>query len=140
MNESKCRLLDLPNEILLTILRNLNSVDVLYLLFYVGNERLNYLAQDKILSSTLDFASVDHSLLTYQQKLDQFCLDILPRISSNVWCLIVEPIAMERILLAADYSNLTRLKILNFEQKVAFKYLTGRNKSFQSRFFSTFLL
>ena len=137
MNESKFRLLDLPNEILLTILRNLNSVDVLYLLFYVDNERLNYLAQDKVFSSTLDFASVDHSLL----KLDQFCLDILPRICSNVWCLIVEPIRMERILLAADYSNLTRLKIFNFEQKVALKYLTGRNKSFKNRsFLSTFLL
>jgi hypothetical protein len=36
---------------------------------------------------------------------------------------------MERILLAADYPNLTKLKLFNFEQKVALNYFTSKKNN-----------
>ena len=40
MNQYKVNLLDLPNEILLIILKKLDNMDVLYSLFDLNNERL----------------------------------------------------------------------------------------------------
>jgi hypothetical protein len=34
---------------------------------------------------------------------------------------------MTRILLAADYPNLTEVKFLNFKQEIALDYLTGKH-------------
>ncbi len=52
-------LLRLPNEILLTILKKMNTMDVLYSLIGVGIERLDLLAQDKIFTNILNFVSTD---------------------------------------------------------------------------------
>ena len=135
MNESKFRLLDLPNEILLIILQKLNNIDVLYLLWNINNKRLNSLAEGKMFSSTLDFASSDRCSLINQYKFDEFCVDVLPRIHLNVQCLIVEPMEMERILLATDYPNLIQLKLVNFEEKFASHHFTSKKKIRWKRFF-----
>jgi hypothetical protein len=120
MSRSNINLLDLPDEILLLILKKLNNIDVLYSFIEVNNSHLNSLAQEKIFSDTLNFVSTDNVSAIDQQKLDRFCKDILTKIHSNVKCFILEPLSMERILLAAEYPNLTELKLFNFTQEVYF--------------------
>ena len=53
-------------------------------------------------------------------------MNILPRIHSNVKSLILESGSMERILLAADYPNLTELKLFNFTDKIFARYFKGK--------------
>ncbi|CAM4850987.1 unnamed protein product, partial [Rotaria magnacalcarata] len=55
MNQSKVGLLDLPDEILLTILKKLDNIDVLYSLLDVDNQRLDIIAQGNIFINTLNF-------------------------------------------------------------------------------------
>jgi hypothetical protein len=130
MSRSNVNLLDLPDEILLIILKRLNNIDVLYSLLDVNNEHLNRLAQDKIFSNTLNFVSIDNVSSIDRHKLDRFCKDILPKIHQNVECFILEPLSMERILLTADYPNVTELKLYNFTKEVALNYFTSKkNKS-----------
>jgi hypothetical protein len=43
--------------------------------------------------------------------IDRFCSDILPRIHHQIKWLKVQSTSMERLLLAADYSNLSQLDI-----------------------------
>ncbi len=120
MNRSGVHLLDLPNEILLIILKKLNNVDVLYSLWNINNQRLNILVQEKNFSDILNFVSIDNIC-----SVDRFRHDILPGIHNNVKYLILKPVLMKRILLATDYPNLTKLKILNFQQEIVSQYFTS---------------
>ncbi|CAM4843830.1 unnamed protein product [Rotaria magnacalcarata] len=122
MNQSNVHLLDLPNEVLLIILRKLNNIDVLYSLLDINNRRLDILAQDKIFTDVLNFVDIDNMSL-----IDRFCIDILPRIHDNIKSIILEPVLMEPILLATVYPNLTELKLFNFKQQIVSKYFTGKH-------------
>ncbi|CAF1613392.1 unnamed protein product [Rotaria magnacalcarata] len=122
MNRSNVRLLDLPDEILLIILKKLNNIDVLYSLLDVNNGRLNILAQENTFTNILKFPR----RYTYA-LIDRFCIDILPRIHHNVKCFITHPFCMKRILLATDYPNLTELKIFHFKQGITLDYLTSNH-------------
>jgi hypothetical protein len=55
MNQSNIGLLDLPNEILLIILKKLDNMDALYSLLDVDNQRLDIIAQENISTNTLNF-------------------------------------------------------------------------------------
>ncbi|CAF4142081.1 unnamed protein product, partial [Adineta steineri] len=122
MNRSNVHLLDLPDEILLIILKNLNNIDVLYFLFDINNERLNILAQEYIFSNILKFVSIDNNSI-----IDRFCIDILPRIHHNVKCFAFDAVFMERILLATNYPNLTKLTIFHFQQEIVSNYFTNES-------------
>ncbi|CAM4846643.1 unnamed protein product [Rotaria magnacalcarata] len=122
MNPSNVHLLDLPNEILLIILRKLNNIDVLHSLLDINNGRLDIFAQEKTFTNVLNFVNTDNISL-----IDRFCIYILPRIRHNIKYFILEPVFMERILLAAVYPNLTELKLFNFEQQIASKYFTDES-------------
>ncbi|CAF3749201.1 unnamed protein product [Rotaria sp. Silwood1] len=126
MNRLNINLLDLPDEILLLILKKLNNIDVLYSLIDVNNDHLNSLAQEKTYSHTLNFASIDNDSVIDQEKLDRFCKIILPKIHENVKYFILEPLSMECILLTADYPNLTELKLFNFTEEICLKYFTSK--------------
>src|SRR5271170_7689337 len=112
MNHSDKNLLDLPNEILLIILKKLNNIDVLYSLFGINNERLDILIQEDVFTSTLNFVTAS-SITDF--KLDRFCISILPQIHHSIKKLILETTAMERVL-AGDYPNLTSLELINVGQ------------------------
>jgi hypothetical protein len=102
MNRTHVHLLDLSDQILLTILKKLENIDVLYSLLGINNERLENLAQNTIFTNTLDFvltSSTDHISSINPQILDRFCNSVLPRICSDIKCLIVEPLSMEQIFL-----------------------------------------
>ncbi|CAF4076435.1 unnamed protein product [Rotaria magnacalcarata] len=122
MNRSNVHLLDLPNEILLTILKKLNNMDVLYSLLDVNDGQLDILAQEKTFTNVLDFGHTDNISL-----IDRFCIYILPRICHNIEYFILEPVFMERILLAAVYPNLAELKLFNFEQQIVSTYFTDES-------------
>jgi hypothetical protein len=127
MNGLIIRLLDLPNEILLIILKKLDSINVLYSFIDIGVERLELLAQDKIFTNTINLTSTDsgHICSVNNSILDRFCIDILPQIQCSIRYLIVEATAMERLALTDDYPNLTKLKIFQFNKVVVSHYFTG---------------
>jgi hypothetical protein len=130
MCQSNISLLDLPHEILLIIFKRLDNIDVLYSLLDVDNQRLNPIVQDKTFTNTLNFTLTtltDDILSLAPPILDRFCINILPKIGHNIKSLVLESKSIERILHAADYPNLTELKLFNFKDKIASYYFTGKN-------------
>ncbi|CAF4023206.1 unnamed protein product, partial [Rotaria sp. Silwood1] len=130
MYRSNVRFLDLSNEILYIILKKLDNIDVLYSLLDVDNQRLNMIVKEKTFTNTLNFVlttSTDEILSITDPILDRFCISILPKINHNVKSLILGSESMERIYLAADYPNLTELKLFNFTDKIASCYFTDES-------------
>jgi len=135
MNQSDIHFLHLPNEMLIAILRKLSNIDVLHSLIGITNYRLYTLAKADVFTNTLNFVTTSSTGVCCsinESVLNQFCTDILPRISHNVKYLILEPLSMERILLATYYSNLTKLKLFNFGQEIILRYFTGKNSIYSS--------
>lgn len=126
MTQRDIHLLDLPNEILFNILKKLNNIDVLYSLLDINNQRLHIIAQDKIFTNVLNFVFISSTNDISNRKLDRFCIEILPEIHHNVKCIIAESVSMERILLAAEYPNLTQLKIFDFNEEIVLRYFKGK--------------
>ncbi|CAF4895161.1 unnamed protein product [Rotaria sp. Silwood1] len=127
MNQYKINLLDLPNEILLIILKKLDNMDVLYSLFDLNNERLDKIIQENTFTNNLNFVLItltDDVLSISDSRIDRFCKNILPKIYYNVKSLILNSLSMERILFAADYPNLNKLKIFNFNDTIVLRYFT----------------
>ncbi len=135
MNRSNVTIVDLPNEILLIILKKLDNMDVLHSLWDVDTQRLNMIVQQKTFTNTLNFVVTtltDDILSIADSILDRFCNNILPKIDHNVKSLILESGSMERILLAADYPNLTDLKLFNFNDEIVSRYFIGKKLRFWS--------
>lgn len=128
INDSKIRLLDLPNELLLNIFKRLSNMDVLYSLSGTNNERLNLLVQSEIFTNTLNFVSNDADTICSVNDLilDRFCLNILPIVRHNVRYLIVEVTNMDRILSAGEYPNLMKMKIFNLNENILSRYVTSK--------------
>ncbi|CAF1418427.1 unnamed protein product [Rotaria sordida] len=111
MNRYDTQFLDLPDEILLIILKKLNNIDVLYSFLNINNQRLNIIAQEKIFTNILNFTSIDNISSNDCLKLDRFCTADL----------------IKRILLATNYPNLTKLKIFNFKEEIVLYYFTNES-------------
>ncbi|CAM4808853.1 unnamed protein product [Rotaria magnacalcarata] len=126
MNQPNVHLLNLPNEILFMILKKLENVDVLYSLLGTNNQRLETMAQEQIFTNILNFISISRSTDEISSIsgsiLDQFCINILPRIHKNVKSLIVESASLECILGAGIYPNLTELTIFYFNKAIVSRY------------------
>jgi len=120
MNQSDVQLLDLPDEILLMILKKLSNIDVLYSLLDINNNRLDFLAQEEQFTNTLNL------VLSDQMIFNRFSIDILPRIHQNVTDLTLESPSMRCILLAGNYPNLTHLKLYKFDQNTALEYFQSK--------------
>jgi hypothetical protein len=122
MNQSDIHILDVPNEILIIILKKLGNVDVLYSLFGINNQRIDTLINNDLFTNVLNFvitSIIDH-------KLDRFCMYISPQRHHCIKKLILDSTSMERILLAGNYPNLTSLELFNFGQETVFRYFTGK--------------
>jgi hypothetical protein len=111
-------------------LKKLDNIDVLYSLLGINNQRLEIIAQEQMFTNILNFVSVSQSTDEISSivgsTLERFCVDILPRIHRNVKSLILESISMECILRAANYPNLTELKLFNFKKAILSRYFMGK--------------
>lgn len=129
MNQHNMCILDLPDEILLIILKKLDNIDVLYSILGIDNRRLDVIAQENIFSDILNFVSISQSTGEFfsisGSVLNRFCIYILPRIHKNVKSLIVESASFESILRATNYPSLTKLEIFNFNQTIMSRYFLG---------------
>jgi hypothetical protein len=99
--------IQLPEEILLIILKKMNNFNVLYSLFSI-NERINAIVNDQVFTKHLSF-KLPFNSLSYPFTdivLDRFCHEILPKINHKIERLDVESSTVERILYTTYYPNL----------------------------------
>jgi hypothetical protein len=122
-NSTGINIVDLSDEILLTILNKLNNVDVLYSLIGV-NKRLHKLVQDITFIRSFDFVKILSDEKTHS-IFDRFCIDVLPRIQHNIECLTLEPSWIERILYLGHFPKLYKLTLANIKLAILSSYLTG---------------
>ncbi|CAF3273585.1 unnamed protein product [Rotaria sp. Silwood2] len=119
MVDSSIELNDLPDEILMMILKKLHNSDVLYSLIDV-NKRLDTIVKDSIFTNNLTLTTPFNGLNQFPDTIiDRFCREILPKINTRIQSLSVESSTMERILLATNYPNLHRLGIYNVPSETA---------------------
>ncbi len=126
------RLTDIPDEILLLILNKLTNIEVLYSLIGI-NIRLDKIVNDPIFTEHLTLIrrssnnvinSLDDSIL------ERFCSEILPKIHYKIKWFDLEPLCMERILLAAEYPNLHGLSLFNIERNTILRLFGGKRFCF----------
>ena len=112
MNSSSAQLMKWPDELLLIILTTLDNIEVLFSLMGLDT-RLDQSIRDPCFTAQIDLIQLDDDERCGQVNtyIDRFCLDILPEIHHHIKCLKVQSTAMERLLLAADYSHLSQLDI-----------------------------
>ena len=120
ISDNDIDLLDLPDEILLTIFKKLNMIDMFYSLTDV-NQRFDRLAYDFFYSYHLNFAIKRENT----HILDKICSKILPRINQKITQLTLEPLCMERVLATCHYPQLHSLSFVNFDPETLLQYLTS---------------
>ncbi|CAF3465969.1 unnamed protein product, partial [Rotaria sp. Silwood2] len=119
MKSSFIHLNDLPDEILIYILKKLNNIEVLYSLIGV-NDRLNKIANDSIFTNHLilmKYLSNDSIYPLANSKLDRLCSKVLPLIHNKIEWLNIESSSIKRILLVTNYSNLHGIGLYNTNMK-----------------------
>ncbi|CAF3076345.1 unnamed protein product [Rotaria sp. Silwood2] len=156
MEHSSIQLDDLPDEIILIILKKLHNCDVLYSLIGV-NKRLDTIANDLIFTSNLTLISrikkrfetigndpfFTRNLTLIKSFdglscqftdviLDRFCLEILPKINDKIERLNVESLSMERILRLTNYSNLRTLGLYDVQPETVNYLFSGNDILFYS--------
>ena len=81
MNQHHVHFLDLPNEILFLIFKQLDNIDVLYSLLGINNQRLDIIAQEQIFSNSLNLVPISQSSDEISSIsgliFDRFCNSIL---------------------------------------------------------------
>jgi hypothetical protein len=116
-------ILDLPDEILLCILNELNNTDILGSLVDV-NQRFDRLTLDSIYIRDLDL-SADHKSQEYHQFFDRFCTSILPRIHHHINKLTFGQLSIERLLHDIDYPQLRSLSLVFCQPETILNHLKG---------------
>jgi hypothetical protein len=130
-NNNQTNILDLPNEIIFIIFNKLNMVDVLYSLVDV-TQRFDQIVLNPLYIRNLNMIAVTmKSCFEFiysidNQVLDRICRNILPRIHHLVNELTVEQHSMERVLHTINYPEIYSLSLINFQEDVLLKYLTGK--------------
>jgi hypothetical protein len=136
-------LLDLPDEMLLSIFSQCTAVDA-FSTFIGLHPRLDRIVCDPMLVRHLNV-----TVKTWQgeivsisdQVTDRVCDTILPRINDRITKLTLEPHTMERVLCSSiDYPNLSSLSLVNFPRKTITQHLTGKISEPLSMNVNAFLL
>ncbi|CAF4589635.1 unnamed protein product, partial [Rotaria socialis] len=126
MFATRVELHDLTDEILLLIFKKLDKAEVLYSFLGV-NQRFTRLVHDSIFTNRLTLTKgLDDGLFDRldNQKLERFCLQILPSIRHRIEWLGVEASSMENILLCTSYLNLYGLGLHGIEENTALRIFT----------------
>jgi hypothetical protein len=126
-NKYNINILDLPDEMLLTIFNKLNMIDVFYSLVYV-NKRFNRLTLDPFYIHDLDL-TVKHSLVEHDSsldalKIDTICKKILSKIAHHIFKVTIPSYLIECII-NFDYPQLESLSLVSFEEQKFLEYLRG---------------
>ena len=128
--------IQLPEEILLIILKKMNNLNVLYSLFGI-NERIHAIVSDqeftKHLSFKLPFISSSYPIT--DTVLDRFVHEILPNINDKIERLDVDSSIMDRIIYTTYYRNLKTLGLYNVSTNIASNIFCSRIFYFQLMFF-----
>jgi len=126
----------LPNEIFFNIFRELNMVDVFYS-FVDLNHRFDQLALDYFYIRNLNITNINiiNSLYNHTSSVDneilsKICSRVLPRIQDKIYSLTIEEYSMKQVLLAANYSQLYSLSLLNFDEETLYQSLQGTEFDF----------
>ena len=125
-------LLDLPNEILLMIIKYLNMVDVIYSLVDV-TERLNQLVLNPFYTRILDMTCVKMELLpervysTDDHVRERICQNVLSRINHQVDELIINQPSIKRVLHTIDFPQLHSLLLIDLNETSFFEFLKGNS-------------
>ena len=132
MKNSVVSIVDLPDEILLIILKTLDPIDALYSLVGV-NEKFNKVACDIHFTRSLNLmikSSNDENNIITDTMIDRFLMEILPRIHQNIECLAIEGGLLKCALSAGNYPNLHRLQLVNVQLKMVSDMFAGMFPSF----------
>ncbi|CAF3615130.1 unnamed protein product [Rotaria sp. Silwood1] len=127
MNQSIVNIVDLPDEILLHILKKLNNFDVLYSLIGI-NKKLDRVACDASFTRLVDLMTIESNQVTDSRSnaiLDRFCMEILPRIHDKVESLTLQACFLPRVLRVANYLHLRKLVIINLELSMGCHIFNG---------------
>jgi hypothetical protein len=131
-NSSCLNLLDLPNEIFLIIMNQLNMADVLYSLVDV-TQRFDQLVFNPIFTRVLDITCLkmeffpDRIYSIDSHILERICQNILPRINHQVNELIIDQHSIERVLHTTDYPQLHSLSLIDIDETYFFNLLRGKS-------------
>ncbi|CAF3858185.1 unnamed protein product [Rotaria sp. Silwood1] len=128
MKSSFIHLNDLPDEILIYILKKLDNFEVLYSLIGV-NDRLNKIANDSIFTNHLTlmkYLSNDSIYPLANSTLDRLCSKILPLIHNKIEWLNIESSSIKRILLVTNYPNLHGISLYNINMKKFLSIFTDK--------------
>ena len=134
-NMNSRNLLDLPNEILLIIIKHLDMVDVLYSLVDVA-ERLNQLVLNPIYTRILNMTYVKVELLPDpiysidDHVRERICQNVLSRINHQVYELIVDQPSMTRVLHTTDFPQLHSLTLIDLNDGSLVNFFTGNSSRF----------
>jgi hypothetical protein len=132
MDNHHGNILDLPDEILLIIFKEMSTIDVLHSFGNV-NQRFNRLIADSVYTRHLEMTTLRNIKSEYDQIasidpqiLCEICMKIIPKIHHQVHQLTVQEDSIEQILHAASYSQLYSLSFINFHEEILYQYLKGR--------------
>jgi hypothetical protein len=129
-NTNNVNILDLPDEILLSIFNKLNGIDAFYSLVDV-NKRFDRLVLNSLRIRTLNMTKMviksyyDRTFSLDNHFLSKISKKILPRIHHQLNELIVEQNSIKHIFHTDTYPQLDSLSFVNFEKEILFQYLTG---------------
>jgi hypothetical protein len=117
---------DLPDEILIIILKKLHNIEVFYSLLGV-NKRLDSIVLDSIFTRNVTIRRPFNGLNQLPDAvLNRFCLEILPKIHHEIEWIDVEFSSLERILLSTNYPNLNGLGIYDLTSEKARDFFIGK--------------
>ena len=120
-------LMNLPDELILAICSQMDTLDVLY--SFIGvNERFTRLTRDRNFTQSIELMKRNDDETTRllpDLVLDRFCRQILPKIHTLVESLSVESSVAERSLSAGHYPKLRTLTLADIDENFAARHFTG---------------
>ncbi len=126
-NNNKINILDLPDEMLISIFNKLNNVDILYSLVDV-NQRFDRLALNSLYIHDLDLtinSLLDCKSKKYYEIFDRICKSISPRIQHQINKLTLGQLSIERVLNTFNFPQLHSLSLVSIQLKRLLIYITG---------------
>ncbi|CAF3929593.1 unnamed protein product [Adineta steineri] len=114
-------IVDLPDEILLHILKKLNNIDALCT--FIGiNEKLDRIVCDVSITRVIDLMAIE-----LHQVADSKCMKILPRIHDKIESLTLQACLLPRVLQTNNYPHLRKLVIINLQFIISCRWFNEKS-------------